>query len=172
MSVAHDTPNTGLIMSLLSNLRLFPFTLACGLVLAGMSAAQAEGGGGKSKTAFGPGEHTLQLAPMWIPVTSVKPKKTGASAYRPITLILTSQDHGMMAMCYKLPYLTEAFLFTMNHAPTPQNHDGRLNLDGIHTRLLNAATQITGPNIIKSVEIIDGTPRPTPNNQDILALCQ
>jgi len=148
-----------------------PLALFCALALAAPAAASEGGGGGGAKTAFGPGEHELQLAPMWVPVAGLKPRRPGIPAYRPLTLILTSTDGGMMAMCHKLPYLTEAFLFELTREDIPRQGD-HMDTNGLGDRLLSAAAAVTGPGVVKRVKAVDGTPYPAKGNQDILALCQ
>ncbi|WP_337995893.1 hypothetical protein [Oleispirillum naphthae] len=146
-----------------------PLALACAVALAAPAAA-AEGGGA-AKTAFGPGERELQLAPMWVPVAGLKPRRPGIPAYRPLTLVLTSEDGGMIAMCHKLPYLTEAFLFELFREDIP-GKGGHMDTTGLGERLLAAASAAAGPGVVKAVQAVDGTPYPSKSNQDILALCQ
>jgi len=144
--------------------------IACALLLAPAAAPAAEGGGA-AKSAFGPGEHTLQIAPIWVAVAGLKPPRPGIPAYRPLTLVLTSQDGGLMAMCHKLPYITEAFLFDLFRQEIPRKGD-HVDTAGLDTRLLAAATAVTGPGVVKLVRVIDGTPYPEKANQELLALCQ
>jgi hypothetical protein len=150
-------------------IRLAALALAC---LAAFPALAEEGGSGK-KSAFEPGEHLLQLPPLWVPVAGMRSRNPAVAVYRPITLRLTSRETGMMAMCYRLPYLTEAFLFELNRAPVRVGKDGRLDLGGVETRLLGEAARIAGAEAVKSVEAIDGIPpAPAKTNHDMLALCQ
>jgi len=159
--------------------RFRPLTalFACALALAPVAAPASEGGGeggGKggsaAKTAFGPGEHTLQLAPIWVRVAGLRPQRPGLPAYRPLTLILTSRDGGMTTMCHRLPYLTEAFLFALTREDIPSKA-GKIDLAGLDTRLL-AVADATAPNAVKTLKVVDGTPYPEKSNQEILALCQ
>ena len=143
---------------------------ACLIAMAWPDTSLAEGGGKTS--AFGPGERTLQLAPMWVPVAGARSHTKGVSAYRPMTLCLTSRDGDMMVICNRLPHMIEAFLFTMNRTPITQSRSEKLNLFGVNGRLLAEAARIAGPGVVKSVEAIDGAPHPDKTNQDLLVLCQ
>lgn len=148
-----------------------PLALFCAFALAAPAFAAEGGGGSAAKTAFGPGEHDLQLAPMWVPVAGLRPPRPGIPAYRPLTLVLTSTDGGMMVMCHKLPYLTEAFLFELTRQEIPRKGDG-VDVNGLEMRLFSAANAVTGPGAVKRVKVVDGTPYPSKENQELLALCQ
>lgn len=153
-------------------IRLAALALAC--VLAAPALAE-EGGApaGEKKSAFEPGEHTLQLPPMWVPVTGLRSRNPAVAVYRPVTLRLTSRENGMMQMCYRLPHLTEAFLFAFNRQPLHVGAEGKLDLGGVDARLLAATAAVAGPEAVKTVQTIDGVPPPPDKtNQDMLALCQ
>lgn len=150
-------------------IRLAALALACLFAL----PAAAEEGGSSKKSAFEPGEHLLQLPPLWVPVAGLRNRNPAVAVYRPVTLRLTSRAEGMMRMCYRLPYLTEAFLFEFNREPVRIGKDGKLDFGGIETRLLDRSVKTAGAEAVKSVEAIDGIPpAPEKTNQDLLALCQ
>lgn len=151
-------------------IRLASLALACLLAL---PALAEEGGSSEKKSAFESGEHLLQLPPLWVPVAGLRSRNPAVAVYRPLTLRLTSREAGMMRMCYRLPYLTEAFLFELNREPVRIGKDGRLDLGGVETRLLDRTVKIAGAEAVKSVEAIDGIPpAPDKTNQDLLALCR
>lgn len=145
--------------------------VAAGIVALGATAAASEGGGGGKATAFGPGEKTLQLAPLWVPVTGARSQAKGVPGYRPLTFKITSRDGGAMAMCHRLPHIVEAFLFEMNREPAAMK-GGRVDLAGVNRRLFAEAERVAGPGVVKSVEAIDGAPHPDKANQELLGLCQ
>ncbi len=142
--------------------------LAAGLIALGATAAAAEGG---KASAFGPGEKTLQLAPMWVPVTGARSQAKGVPGYRPLTVKITSRDGGAMMMCHRLPHIVEAFLFAMHREPAAMK-GGRVDLSGVDRRLFAEANRVAGPGVVKSVETIDGAPHPDKANQELLGLCQ
>lgn len=130
------------------------------------------GEGGGKKSAFAPGEHDLQLPPLWVPVKGLRSRNPGVYAYRPVTVKLTSEHDGVTMMCYRLPYITEALLFAFNRDPIGINKDGSLDFGKIETTLLNEAVRVAGPNTIKHVALIDGAPTAPKTNQDLLVLCK
>jgi hypothetical protein len=152
--------------------------LAAALSVFGAAGGVASEGGGKAAegggktTAFGPEEQSLQLAPLWVPVTGARSQTKGVPGFRPVTIKITSQAGGMMTMCYRLPYIIEGFLFEMNRQPISQLKNGRLDLAGVNGRLLAVAGKAAGPGAVKTVEAIDGAPHPDKANQGLLALCQ
>lgn len=146
----------------------------CAIAAAAPQALAAEEGGegGGKKSIFDPGEHVIQMPPLWVPVANSRTRTPGVAVYRPVTLVLTSQTYGMMTMCYKLPYLTEAFLFDFQRAPLVVGKDGKPDFAGIEKRLLADAQTVTGPLVIRSVAIADGVPPAARENHDILAKCR
>ncbi len=147
-------------------------------VCLGATPASASGGGGEGggkgggqTTAFGPEERKLQLSPLWVPVIGARSQTKGVPGYRPVTIMITSREHGMMTMCYRLPYIVEALLFEMNRQPISQNR-GRMDFTGLNARLFAVADRAAGPSVVKSVEAVENVPRPDKANQDMLALCQ
>ncbi len=160
--------------------RLPAVILALALSAIGSSPAMAEehgggGGGGEGggkKSVFAPGEHELQLPPLWVPVKGARSRTPGVAVYRPVTVKLTSQHDGVTTMCYRLPYITEALLFAFNRDPIGINKDGSLAFGKMETTLLNEAVRVAGPEAIKHLDLIDGAPTPPKTNQDLLVLCQ
>lgn len=150
-------------------LALFAATLAPAL-------AEEHGGGGAEgggkKSAFAPGEHELQLPPLWVPVKGLRSRNPGVYGYRPVTVKLTSEHDGVTMMCYRVPYITEALLFALNRTPIGINKDGSLDFGKMEAALLDEALRVAGPNTIKNVTLIDGVPTAGKVNQDLLALCQ
>jgi len=139
-----------------------------------LSALASEGGKSSkdaSKTAFGPGEHVIQLPPMWVPVNSQK-TKAGKTQYAPLTIFLTSKDGGMKKMCFDLPYLQQAFLFKLNTIDLRMNNRREIHTESLNEALLNVAVQTTGTETVKKIEVVSGTPHPKKTNQDMLDLCR
>ena len=134
--------------------------------------AEEPGGGSGKKSAFAPGEHTLVLPPLWVPVKGLRSRTPGVSGYRPVTVRLTSQHDGGTTMCYRLPYITEALLFALTRDPIGINKDGTLDFGTMETALLNETTRVTGTNAVKRLELINGVPPASKTNQDLLELCQ
>ncbi len=152
-------------------LRLAALALAC---LVAVPALAEEGASSPNKkTAFDAGEHLLQLPPLWVPVAGLRSRNPATAEYRPLTMRLTSTEHGMMQMCHRLPNIVEAFLFSLNREPV-RAVQGRVDASGLDTRMLEEALRAAGPGTVKSVEVIAGPPPPPPDktNQDLLALCQ
>jgi len=75
-------------------------------------------------------------------------------------------------MCYKLPYLTQTFLFALNTVDLKLNRERQVDVSGLNSMLLNEAIKATGKHMVKAVDIVSAIPRPTPANQDLLKLCQ
>jgi len=139
-----------------------------------LSAFASEGGKSSkdaSKTAFGPGEHVIQLPPMWVPVNSHK-TKARKTQYAPLTIFLTSKDGGMKKMCYDLPYLQQAFLFKLNTMDLRMNNRREISTESLDEALLNVAIQTTDTDTVKKIEVVSGTPHPKQTNQDMLDLCR
>lgn len=155
--------------------RLPAVVLALALAATGLSPALAEEQGGAEaggkKSAFAPGEHELQLPPLWVPVKGLRSRTPGVATYRPVTVRLTSHVDGVTAMCYRLPYITEALLFALNRDPIGLK-DGALDVGTMETTLLNEAARVAGASAIKRVTLIDGAPPASKTNHDLLVLCQ
>ena len=158
-------------------LRTVILALALTALASPATHAEEHGGGengqsGGKNSAFSPGEHELQLPPLWIPVKGLRSRTPGVAGYRPVTIRLTSRQEGAMTMCYRLPYITEALLFAFNRTPVGMTKTGALDLAAIEIELLNETVRVAGPDAVRRVEVIDGVPRPTKANQELLALCQ
>ncbi len=134
-------------------------------------SAQAAEGGGSKKSAFGPGEHELQLPPIWIPV-NIHKNRSGAPQYAPVTVNLTSRDGGMMNMCYRLPYIIEALVFALHETDVKMDRQRNIDTTGLDGLALDAAIKATDRKTVKSIKVVSGTPHPTASNQDMLSLCR